>query len=282
MIIDVDRFKQYNDTYGHQQGDVALKSIADVLVESTKRPGDFVARWGGEEFVVLLSSTKLSGAITVAERIRKNIEDLVIPNSADMSDTFATVSIGVNTGIDEYSSTVEELLAGADVALYKAKNGGRNRVCAHRDEDIPEPSEEPRKLVLVVDADASRLRITKDALSEDYRVTALSSASEMFVSLEEHKPDLILLDADLPGMDGFVAIRLLKESSLHCHIPVIHLTGRGDADNEARSIKSGAVDFISKPFSIPVLLNRVKIHINIDELAQIYAERNAAYRFVDR
>ena len=128
LMIDVDKFKNYNDTYGHQQGDVVLKTVANIFKHSLKRPDDFAARWGGEEFAVLLLNTPLSGALEIAEKIRENIESAVIP-CADGSITKITVSIGVNTQEPSQNEcTISEFVSGADEALYMAKREGRNRV----------------------------------------------------------------------------------------------------------------------------------------------------------
>ena len=128
MIMDVDKFKVYNDTYGHQQGDVVLQTVAKTVEQSLNRPGDFAARWGGEEFVVLLPNTDLDGALFIAETIRQNISNAVIP-CADGTNTKVTISIGVKTLAPGQKSTHESLLADADKALYTAKETGRNRVC---------------------------------------------------------------------------------------------------------------------------------------------------------
>ena len=117
LLLDVDKFKMYNDTHGHQEGDAVLKAVAKSLERTVKRPGDLVARWGGEEFIVLLPNTDSKGALEMAELIRKNIE----------SETVVTVSIGVNTQIPD--SYVDSFISIADSALYKAKEMGRNRVC---------------------------------------------------------------------------------------------------------------------------------------------------------
>ena len=128
LLLDVDKFKIYNDTYGHQQGDVVLQEVAKILTESAWRPSDSAARWGGEEFIVLLPYTDLKGAMDVAERIRSNIENNIIP-CADGSGTNVTVSIGVNTLIPDKNDSVFDFIAQADKALYTAKEKGRNRVC---------------------------------------------------------------------------------------------------------------------------------------------------------
>ena len=128
LIMDVDKFKVYNDTYGHQQGDVVLQAVAVTVTQSLSRPGDFAARWGGEEFVVLMPNTDISGAVRIAEMIRQNISEKVIA-CADGTDTRVTVSIGVRTQSPGQNSSRDSFIAEADKALYMAKESGRNRVC---------------------------------------------------------------------------------------------------------------------------------------------------------
>ena len=129
LIMDIDKFKMYNDTFGHQQGDVTLQVIAGVIKDSLKRKVDFSARWGGEEFVILLPGTDAAGALSVAEKIRAAIEDAEIP-CEDERGKKATISIGVNTQIPEMDSEISPFISAADNALYRAKEDGRNRVCA--------------------------------------------------------------------------------------------------------------------------------------------------------
>jgi diguanylate cyclase (GGDEF)-like protein len=119
----VDRFKQFNDAYGHQQGDIALQMVAEILEKSVKRGVDFVSRYGGEEFVVLLPNTDLKGAMQVAEGIRKEIENT----------KKVTISIGVNTQIPKSEDEMENFIRRADKALYYAKRTGRNKVCEHHE-----------------------------------------------------------------------------------------------------------------------------------------------------
>ena len=130
LMMDVDKFKVYNDTYGHQQGDVLLQMVAGVFKKTLKRPGDFAARWGGEEFAVLLSDSDKEGAARLAEEIRANVESAVIPYS-DGSTTKVTISIGVNAECPTKESVLENFLSRADNALYKAKETGRNRACLY-------------------------------------------------------------------------------------------------------------------------------------------------------
>ncbi|MDR0290030.1 MAG: diguanylate cyclase [Treponema sp.] len=130
LMMDVDKFKNYNDTYGHQQGDVVLQTVARVFEHSAKRPGDLAARWGGEEFVVLLPNTFLDGAMNLAEHIRSEVEASVVPCANGLT-TKVTISIGVNAQEPVLGSSVDAFISNADKALYEAKAQGRNRVVAH-------------------------------------------------------------------------------------------------------------------------------------------------------
>ena len=127
LIVDVDHFKSYNDTYGHQQGDVALQTVAGVFSKRLKRSSDFAARWGGEEFIVLLPDTSQEGALEIAENIRRDIESTEIPRE-DGSTSKTTVSIGVCTQKPAHDLWVDAFISMADEALYEAKAAGRNRV----------------------------------------------------------------------------------------------------------------------------------------------------------
>ena len=127
LMLDVDKFKNYNDAYGHQQGDVALQTVAKSLKRSIKRSVDFAARWGGEEFIALLPITSSAGAVSVAEKVRKNIENAIIP-SVDEGSSKLTVSIGVSSKIPSPENSIGVFISAADAALYKAKSAGRNRV----------------------------------------------------------------------------------------------------------------------------------------------------------
>ena len=130
MILDLDDFKKYNDTYGHIQGDVLLRTVAEMLAQELKRSGDFFARWGGEEFVALLPDTPWDGAWNMAELLRKCVEDTVIPLT-DGRATKITVSIGLNVQIPIPDASMLDFLHHADKALYAAKKGGKNRTCRY-------------------------------------------------------------------------------------------------------------------------------------------------------
>ncbi|MDD2829374.1 MAG: diguanylate cyclase [Sulfuricurvum sp.] len=128
MMVDIDFFKQYNDTYGHLQGDIALKNVAHVLKTSLLRPGDFVFRLGGEEFGILITDTDCPNARQMAERIRFNVESLGMEHKANKLTATVTISIGAICAIPTESMNNEALLHSADTNLYAAKERGRNKV----------------------------------------------------------------------------------------------------------------------------------------------------------
>ncbi|MCL2153099.1 MAG: diguanylate cyclase [Oscillospiraceae bacterium] len=127
LMIDIDFFKKYNDTYGHSQGDVCLKEVARAISSGILRMNDFVARYGGEEFVVVLPSTDENGARIVADKLLKKVSDLNIPHSNSVTAPYVTVSIGLTTGRVVFSQNWKEYINRADEALYISKKNGRNQ-----------------------------------------------------------------------------------------------------------------------------------------------------------
>lgn len=128
ILLDVDFFKTYNDTYGHQQGDVCLQRIAQVAQQTVQRPADLVARYGGEEFAVILPTTNENGAIAVAHRLQAAIQSLAIPHSQSPISSVITLSMGITSQIPLLGRSPAGLIAKADEALYQAKQRGRNQV----------------------------------------------------------------------------------------------------------------------------------------------------------
>lgn len=128
IMIDIDHFKSYNDTHGHQAGDHCLKRVAGALSRGIKRPSDLVARYGGEEFAVVLPGTSLEGAERLAEALRAEVESMDLSREVPGSGR-VTISAGVATTLPSRESGSALLVKAADEALYRAKRGGRNRVC---------------------------------------------------------------------------------------------------------------------------------------------------------
>lgn len=131
IMVDVDCFKNYNDHYGHPAGDACLQQIANALRKIPHRPADLVARFGGEEFAVLLPATSAEDAAAVAEHMRQAVLDLQIPHATSRVSPGVTASFGVAAIQPSLHEDLSELVAAADTALYDAKEHGRNRVAVH-------------------------------------------------------------------------------------------------------------------------------------------------------
>ncbi len=146
ILIDVDNFKKYNDSLGHQQGDMCLIAVAAVLQLHVQRPADLVARYGGEEFAVILPDTNLNGAVHMAETLRRAVRDMRIEHPASETAPYVTLSMGlvsVAPSPTDGDIGMETLLARADQALYQAKNSGRDQVRVWSGEPSPDGDAHP-------------------------------------------------------------------------------------------------------------------------------------------
>ena len=130
LMLDVDHFKQYNDRYGHLDGDRCLKSVAGAIRHCAGRPHDLVARYGGEEFAFILPDASLSAALAIAEKARMAVAGLEMPHDVSPVASHVTVSIGVASMLPS-DDIASDMLRRADQALYAAKQRGRNQVCAN-------------------------------------------------------------------------------------------------------------------------------------------------------
>ncbi len=129
IVIDIDYFKPYNDTYGHLQGDTCLQAVGQALSQVTQRPADLICRYGGEEFVAVLPNTHTEGAINLAQKIQQAIAHLKLPHGSSLVSNFVTISLGIATGVPTPQHTWQDLVDAADKGLYRAKEQGRNRYC---------------------------------------------------------------------------------------------------------------------------------------------------------
>lgn len=143
LLLDVDRFKLFNDAYGHPAGDICLRAVAGAVAAEVHRPADLVARYGGEEIVVLLPGTSASGAKVLAEQVRVAVEAAGLTHAANLPSGLVTVSVGAATALPAGDPDLfaEALIAAADAALYSAKHSGRNRVVVAA--SVPPPAAPP-------------------------------------------------------------------------------------------------------------------------------------------
>lgn len=131
ILCDLDHFKRYNDTFGHPAGDRCLIRVARALLHGPQRPADLVARYGGEEFAIILPNTDTQGAWRIAQKIHNSIRDLKIAHAPSNEEAYVTVTMGISTVVPGFDSTAQMLVKAADLALYHAKQHGRNRTYVH-------------------------------------------------------------------------------------------------------------------------------------------------------
>jgi diguanylate cyclase (GGDEF)-like protein len=131
MLVEIDKFKEYNDLHGYKQGDEALVSTANLMTGCLNRPGDLAARWSGKSFAVLMPETDMSGVENVSERVRKAAEKNAICNPAG-EETFVTVNIGACVGQPASKNALDKFTSYADAALRQAKKNGRNRIVIYQ------------------------------------------------------------------------------------------------------------------------------------------------------
>lgn len=128
VLADIDFFKRYNDTYGHQKGDECLKAVAEAIRACSKRSSDIAARYGGEEFAAILPNTPLEGAVEIARQIQERVRGLQIEHSQSSIRPYLTISLGAASQFPDREATIDDLIGAADAALYRAKDSGRDRV----------------------------------------------------------------------------------------------------------------------------------------------------------
>ena len=258
-VVDLDRFKDINDRCGHAVGDEVLARVARVL-QQRFRAEDVVARWGGEEFVVgMYGMDKADGVQRLAEALEMLREE---PFTAPGGEPFrVTFSAGV-AEVATDGRDLQSLYRVADAAMYVAKQAGRDRVLPAG--WSPEHGDGPRAVdVLVVEDDPAIARLLQHALeTRGLRHEWVGNGERAAALLTGAQPELrarvVLLDVDLPGLDGLGVLRLLAQERLLERTRVIVLTVRTHEAEVVRALELGAFDHVSKPFSVPVLLQRIR------------------------
>jgi diguanylate cyclase (GGDEF)-like protein len=239
-LLDIDRFKEHNDSAGHRAGDDVLRAVATVLEEAI-RSGDTLYRYGGEEFLVLLPEQSLDGAVLAAERLREAVEELALPHATG---GVVTVSAGV-AGLGDQSCSPDALFELADKALYRAKQGGRNRVEV---EEVGEAGHEERAIRLLIADDDEATRLTLTALAQrepaiDLVGTAVD-ADEAVELAGYRRPDVVLLDFDMPGGGGVRAAIDIREA-----LPGVRIVALSADDSPSAQLdmsRAGAIGYLVK------------------------------------
>ena len=278
IMADLDHFKNVNDSFGHDAGDRVIEAFAGLLLQAVRRE-DQPARWGGEEFAILLSHTDAAGGSMVAERIRSAFEQTRC-NGVSLP---LTASFGV-AGLVE-GDTGESLLRRADSALMRAKTQGRNRVVVAREEgkyaetdSLSKPIGAESSLVLIVDDDPVTVMMLGGILGNaGFGTASASSGGEAITQSLALRPDLVLLDVHLPDMDGFTVCKRIQSNSTMADTPILFISATEDTLVKAQGFDAGGVDYITKPLAGVEVIARVRTHLRLkhayETLERLQAER---------
>ena len=286
LMIDIDFFKQVNDTHGHAAGDLILKNVASCIV-SCIRETDLVARYGGEEFAVIMANTTSEHARNSAERIRTTISQLI--SQVQDEQLRVTVSIGIANSMN--GDDPKLLALRADDALYECKRQGRNCCCLHAGSELEiisqstsRPAAIPQRAhkesdveievrqsnILAIDDEPSTTLMLKKLLGMNgfEQVNTLNDSRLAIDYINEHQPDLVLLDINMPHVNGIEVLTQLRSSREAKQTPVIVLTASTDSDVKVTALDLGANDVLLKPAHEKEMLARVrntlmaKAHVN--------------------
>lgn len=255
-FIDIDRFKQINDTFGHQMGDLVLQTFGDIM-QKNLRSTDVLARYGGEEFIIIFPDTSENEVVSIVNRILRKFHKIPIIQKEDR-EIYLTFSAGVSGWRPNLSP--QEWIKLADGAVYQAKRMGRNQVVLATENPLTqqEKSETPKQRVLIVDDDAMIRSILKSRLDTlAVEIHEARDGEEAIQKLQSEKMDLCILDDVMPNMHGFDVLGWIRSNSSYRGVKVMMLSDSKEEDF-VEGLLLGPDDYMSKPFSLPELEIRVK------------------------
>jgi diguanylate cyclase (GGDEF)-like protein len=252
--LDLDHFKRVNDRHGHAAGDAVLRRLGELLVR-TFRGEDVIARWGGEEFVVGMYG------MTSGDARQRTAQLLESFREEEFHAEGQSFTLSFSAGVAQFprdGADIDALYRSADEALYQAKAAGRDRVFV-----TGEVERGHRLDVLVVEDDDAIGDLLIGSLdTRGYSALRLDDGARALGALTGDAPDfvagLVLLDVDLPGLDGLAILSGLRDAGALEETRVIILTGRTAEDEVVKALELGAFDHVAKPFSVPVLMQKVR------------------------
>ena len=257
-MIDLDDFKLYNDTYGHNAGDMALDTIVKTVNRCTRRT-DRLIRLGGDEFLLVLPEMDEENFVQKLKQIQSQIHEAQVPGYSKMR---LSVSVG---GVLTRDETIGEAAMRADQLMYLAKQR-KNMVVTEKDQILgcqddvvrQENRREKQRILIVDDSEMNRI-ILSEILQDEYDIIEASTGEECLRLLEEYGTGLalILLDIVMPGMDGFGVLDYMNRNHWIEEVPVIMISSEDSTAFVRRAYEQGVSDYISRPFDAKVVYQRV-------------------------
>lgn len=255
-MINLDDFKLYNDTCGHNAGDLVLNTVVGSIRGCICKT-DILIRYGGDEFLLILQDVDEEIFSKKLKQIRDMVCEAEVPGYARLR---LTVSIG---GVLADNETIESAVARADGLMYQAKN--RKNMIVTEKSGIDSAEAKERQQILIVDDSQINCEILAEILKDEYRILEAANGEECINLLKQYGTGiaLLLLDINMPVMDGFEVLALMNRKHWIEDIPVIIISSENSASYVRRAYEMGASDYISRPFDVQVVHQRVSNTIKL-------------------
>ena len=258
-MIDLDDFKLYNDTCGHNAGDLALTTVAGVIRGMIRRTTDILIRYGGDEFLLVMPGVKEEDFAQKLRQIQNEVHSKEVPGFSRLQ---LSVSIG---GVLSEEHKIENAVEMADKLMYRAKNHKNTVVTAVNSQMagpngvFQEDSEKIRQQILIVDDSELNREILSEMLHTDFRILEAADGAQALEMLQQQGTgiSLVLLDIIMPVLDGFGVLSYMAREHIIEDIPVIMISSDDSEKNIRRAYELGVSDYISRPFDAKIVYQRV-------------------------
>lgn len=259
-MIDLDDFKIYNDTFGHDAGDLALTTVVGIIKDNVRRT-DMLIRMGGDEFLLVMPDIGEQAFADKLNQIQGKIHSSKVPGYSQLR-----LSVSIGGVLSGSGSTVERAIRKADQFMYQAKTC-KNMVVTEHDEQLKEQQESVNNngskaykyRILVVDDSEMNREILSEILNEEYDIIEADSGDTCIDMLRKYETgiSLVLLDIVMPGMDGFGVLNYMNRHHYLEDIPVIMISSEDSTETVRRAYEMGVSDYINRPFDAGVVHRRV-------------------------
>ena len=267
-MIDMDDFKIYNDTFGHNAGDLALTTVVGIIKSNTRRT-DTLIRMGGDEFLLIMPNITEQVFNNKLKQIQEKIYAAKVPGYSQLH-----ISVSIGGVLSESGNALENVIHKADQFMYQAKNC-KNMVVTEHDEEIMddieygETSKTHKYRILIVDDSEMNRTILSEILSDEYDIIEASSGETAVDMLRKYERgiSLVLLDIVMPGMDGFGVLDYMNRHHYLEDIPVIMISSEDSTESVRKAYEMGVSDYINRPFDAGV------VHRRIFNMIKLYAKQ---------